>query len=44
MIKVTTNRGTIWFNEEKVRFVIFINGESFVISKEAFKKLLDIKD
>ena len=44
MIKVITNRRTIWFNEEKVRFVIFINGESFVISKAAFKKLLDIKE
>lgn len=44
MIKVKTNRGSFWFNEKKVKFAIFINGESFVISKEAFKKLLDIKE
>lgn len=44
MIKVKTNRGDFLFNEEKVKFAIFINGESFLISKEAFKKLLDIKE
>ena len=44
MIKVKTDCRSFWFNEKQVKFAIFINGESFVISKEAFKKLLDIKE
>ena len=44
MIKIKTNRGEWWVNEEKIKFAIFVNGESFIISKEAFKKLLNIKE
>lgn len=44
MIKIKTKRGEWCINEEKVKFAIFVNGESFVISKKAFKKLLDIKE
>lgn len=44
MIKIKTKRGEYYVNEEKIKFAIFVNDESFIISKEAFKKLLNIKE